>query len=211
MGRVLVFGDEAGDFNFTDKAGSSRYFIVTTVTLPDDSACHALFDLRRSLLWEGSLTRSHFHAHADSYPVRERVFRALDDHEFRVDSIILRKSAASDQIRRDNLRFWKTAWFYLLRHVTPRVAPSALDELFVVAALIETKISRRALREALADVVRQTAANPDSGSAVWATAEDPGLQLADYCCWAIQRKWERGNEDAYERIRDKIASEHRLF
>ena len=210
MARVLIFGDEAGDFNFTRKPGSSRYFIVTTVTLRDDGLCHALLDLRRSLMWEGSMTRSHFHAHADSYATKERVFNLLAGYDFRIDSIILDKTEASSEMQRDNLRVWKTAWFYLLRYVAPRVAPSSRDELTVVAASLNTKISAPSLRAALVDVVDQTALNPQSRAEIWRAAEDPGLQIADYCCWAIQRKWERGQNDAYLRISGKLASEFLL-
>jgi hypothetical protein len=32
------------------------------------------------------------------------------------------------------------------------------------------------------------------------------LQVADYCCWSVCRKWERGNPDAYERLRVKLAA-----
>ena len=210
VARVLVFGDEAGDFNFSRKPGSSRYFIVTTVTLRDDAVCQALFDLRRSMMWEGNLTRSHFHAHADTYATRERVFNLLAGHQFRVDSIVLDKAAASPDMQRDNLRVWKTAWFYLLRYVAPRVAPSVLDELVVVAASLNTKVRGAEQREALADVVGQTVVNPASRAEIWKAAEDPGLQIADYCCWAIQRKWERGDAHASEFISSQIASEFRL-
>ena len=162
-------------------------------------------------MWEGSLTRSHFHAHADTYATKERVYGVLTDHDFRVDSIVLEKARARGRIRGDNLRFWKSAWFFLLRHVAPRVAPSTLDELFVVAALVETRINRSELRGALADVVGQTAVTPRSNSEIWRATEDIGLQVADYCSWAIQRRWERDNDEAYRLIRSRIASEHRLF
>jgi hypothetical protein len=37
-----------------------------------------------------------------------------------------------------------------------------------------------------------------------------GLQVADYCCWAIQRRWERGLDVEYMRIRSAITSEFDL-
>jgi hypothetical protein len=42
---------------------------------------------------------------------------------------------------------------------------------------------------------------------VLANASDPCLWAADYCTWAIQRKWERRDERAYELIAAAVASE----
>lgn len=36
-------------------------------------------------------------------------------------------------------------------------------------------------------------------------------QIADYCSWAIQRKWESGDQRSYDLIRDKIRSEFDAF
>lgn len=32
------------------------------------------------------------------------------------------------------------------------------------------------------------------------------LQVADYCCWSVCRKWEHGNTDEYNRLRMKLAA-----
>ncbi|HEY5286242.1 MAG TPA: hypothetical protein VIJ50_03970 [Solirubrobacteraceae bacterium] len=36
---------------------------------------------------------------------------------------------------------------------------------------------------------------------------EPCLVVADYCTWAIQRRWEREDQRSHELIADKIASE----
>ena len=42
---------------------------------------------------------------------------------------------------------------------------------------------------------------------------DPCLQVADYCAWAIQRRWESGKQDirSYDLIKDRITYEYDLF
>lgn len=40
---------------------------------------------------------------------------------------------------------------------------------------------------------------------------DPGLQVADYCAWAIQRKWERGDTRSYDLIKRRITNEYDLW
>jgi hypothetical protein len=32
------------------------------------------------------------------------------------------------------------------------------------------------------------------------------IQVADYCSWSVFRKWERGNLDAYEQLKQQIAA-----
>ena len=46
------------------------------------------------------------------------------------------------------------------------------------------------------------------GRALW---RDPGLWLADYCAWAILRKWERGDTQWYDVVASKIRSEFDLW
>ncbi len=50
-------------------------------------------------------------------------------------------------------------------------------------------------------------------SDMWSAATSPLLQVADYCAWAVQRKWERNPSDteAYDLIQVKIASEFGVF
>jgi hypothetical protein len=49
------------------------------------------------------------------------------------------------------------------------------------------------------------------GTALWRAAVEPCLQVADYCCWAVHRKWERNDKRSYELISDRIDSEFALF
>jgi hypothetical protein len=42
-------------------------------------------------------------------------------------------------------------------------------------------------------------------------AADPCVQIADYCAWAIQRKWERADERSYRLIAGKIDHEYDLW
>lgn len=38
-----------------------------------------------------------------------------------------------------------------------------------------------------------------------------GLQVADYCCWAVFRKWQRNDMDCYDLIKEGIQSEFDIF
>lgn len=63
----------------------------------------------------------------------------------------------------------------------------------------------------LDDVMRQTIK-----AARWAVEFrpsycDPCLQVADYCAWAIQRKWERADTRSYDMIKHMITREYDLW
>ena len=142
MSRLHIFGDEAGDFNFADVAGASKYFMIVTVTLDDDEAVsHALLRLRRELVWDSVDFSGAFHAHNDPMKIRLRVLETLAKHDFRVDATLLNKGRTNEQLRETNLRFYKTAWFLHLKYVLPHIADPE-DELLVVAATITTDMKK---------------------------------------------------------------------
>lgn len=89
--------------------------------------------------------------------------------------------------------------------------PSARDELFLSAASVGTCARAGAFREAIEDVAQQASPTLDHRVVFWPAAADPCLQVTDYCTWAIQRKWERGDGRSYDLIKDKIASEYELW
>lgn len=212
MARVHLFADEAGNFDFSRKAGASRFYILTTVAFPagHDALATSLRNLRFELAWEGVDFRREFHATDDTVAVRERVFDVLAAHEFRVDATILEKAKARPATRRSDEGFYQNAWYFHLRHVLPGVRRDPSDELHVIAAALGTGRQRRAFMTAAASAVR-IASGANSRVAFWPTATEACLQAADYCAWAIQRKWERGDERPYRLIQDKVAVERNLF
>lgn len=211
MADCFLFADEAGNFDFSRNVGASRYFVLTTVTLPDPTAGMELIRLRHRLLAEGKgPDRGYFHAAEDEQIIRDRVFAALAPHEFRIDATLLEKSKAEPQVRSGHATFYKYAWFYHMKYVAPQIAGSA-DLLAVVGASLGEKKKQRAFRAAILDVARQTSRAGKTRVACWPASCDPCLQIADYCCWAIQRRWERADTRSYVLIADKIKSEFSLF
>ena len=212
MGRVLIFADEAGDFNFSNDPKASEYFILTTVTFFDDfTTCQDLNALRHDLAWSGISHPGAFHATTDKQFIRDRVFQTLAPHDFRVDATILHKRKAQPQIRASRQRFYQYAWFYHLKQLARKICVPG-DEILAVAASIGDKKAREGFHQGVADVVSQTFGGYAAQTTHWPANVDTGLQVADYCCWAIQRKWERLKDSrSYSLIQSKIKSEYDLF
>lgn len=218
MARIFFFADEAGCFNFSRNQGASKYFIVCTIACDDCGALGAaLLNLRRELVWKKAPLREYFHASEDKQEIRNEVFTVLQKHAFTIQATIMEKSKAMPKIRPTNHRFYQYAWFYHFKHVAPKMMPLPIPgqthytEMQLTTASVGTHKGQVAFTAAVNDVVQQVLPNK-----IWATnfcrsIADPCLQAADYCTWAIQKKWEHGNIKSYDLIKNKIVHEADTF
>ncbi|CAN5731828.1 hypothetical protein BH18ACT13_BH18ACT13_02050 [soil metagenome] len=205
MADRYVFADEAGNFDFSTGAGATRYFILTTITTDDCSLGQELLDLRRSLAWDGIYLDRVLHATEDDQAVRDRVFALLQQASFRIDATILEKRKAQPHLQSEQ-GIYKMAWYLHFKYVAPRII-TRHDRLLVTAASLGTKKKRSLFHRAIDDVVFQVAPTLSHRVAFWPFASDPCLQVADYCTWAIQRKWEGGDSRSHVLLANKIKSE----
>jgi hypothetical protein len=210
VGRMYVFADEAGNFDFKAGGGASRYFIIGTVSARNPDVGNRLLELRRELAWQGIALESTFHATQDLQLVRDQVFQLLQNETFRFDVTILDKRKTIPKLQADQERFYKQAWYLHFKYVCPQIVRPR-DQLMVVAASIGTKKRRRIIRLAIEDVVAQVAPCRRWEVAFWPSESDPCLQVADYCTWAVQRLYEAGDARSYALIQAKIASEFQPF
>lgn len=84
------------------------------------------------------------------------------------------------------------------------------DDLLVTAASIGTKKKRMTFCRELDDVMLRTV-EPSWAVDFRPSQCDPCLQVADYCAWAIQRKWERLDRRSYDLISHQITYEYDLW
>lgn len=209
MALRYLFLDESGNFDFTPKG--TRYFALTSVGVDDCHCGNELVELRRMLVWQGIDLVQEFHATEDYQHVRNRVFESISRHELRIDSTIVEKSKVADHLRANEHRFYKQVLYSHLRHIVPQFIRSN-DNLLVVCAALGTRRDREIHRANLQDVIEQV--QPPGNMirfAFWPAAIEPCLQIADYCSWAVHRKWERNDERSYALISDMIVSEFDLF
>jgi len=207
--RHHIFADETGCFAFNRSHRSSRYFILCSILTDSPDIGTQLLELRRELAWQG-LCEGVFHATTDKQLVRDQVFSLISKMEFRIDATILEKSKSQPQLRVDELRFYKHAWLYHLKYTAPHFTTTG-DELVLTAASMGTKKKKSAFIDALNDVVGQSLSGVKTQTLFWSADSDPCLQIADYCAWALSRKWERDDTRSYDLISDKIVREYDLF
>ena len=208
---LYVFLDEGGDLNFSHTG--SRFFTLTTVTkarpFPWD---HPLVALKYDLL-ELGLDIEYFHASEDRQAVRDRVFARIAESltELRLDSLIVEKRKTGPALKGEE-HFYPRMIGYLLRYVLERCNLASFAEVIVTTDSIPVKRKRNAVEKA----VKQTlSAMLPQGTKYrvlhHASKSCASLQVADYCNWAVFRKWERGDSRSYDIIRAALRSEFEIF
>lgn len=210
MPDTFVFADEAGCFTFNREPNVSRYFILCTVLMDDCSISSDLLSLRRALAWEGAELGDYFHASSDKQAVRDRVFAVLAGKVFSVQATIMEKAKAQPHIRETKTIFYQYAWYYHYRYgISPLLTTGS--ETLVTTASLGVKREKVAFQKAVADVMRQTSRHSLWRADFLPAQADPCLQVADYCAWAIMRKWERQDSRSYDLIRDRITYERDMW
>ena len=212
MGNIFLFADEAGDFTFKKKNGASKYFILCTVSAKEWRVSDKLLHLRRNIALSGKKTKDYelLHAASDMQEHRDRVFDILSEQDFRIDSTIIEKSKSHPSIREDDHSFYKFAWKYHFQHVGP-IHAKTCDKMLVTAAALGQKRTRGAFKQGVNDTVQSILPRNKWEVLFMDSPKDPLLWAADYCAWAIQRKWEREDSRSFELIKNKVATEFNIF
>jgi len=209
--RKYLFADEAGDFEFARKQNVSRYFIVCSVTCDGCELGHELLNLRRELAWEKhEHLGDYFHASEEKQEIRNYVFELIQQADIRIDATIMEKSKAQPKTRISDARFYQYGWFFHFKNIAREILKPD-DELLLTAASIGTKKARATFTATVNDVVQQVARSNKWATCFCPASVDPCLQVADYCTWAIQRKWERQDLRSYDLIKSKIVREYDLW
>ena len=216
MSNLFLFMDEAGDFSFN--RNGSHYLVFTCLsTVMPSSLSHGMSGVRYSLHQRG-FPLQRFHAAEDKQAVRDRVFPILSaSTDFELDSEIVEKRKTHEILQSE--RLYSRVYGILLRYVLKRQQLLArfqvdrIDSVHIICDTVPNKRKRKAMEGSLK--MEASACLRDWGiqySVVFHnSAAHHYLQAADYCGWAIFRKWERSDLRSYELIREKIHSEYEVF
>lgn len=204
MPQVYVFADESGNLDFSPTG--TRYFVLTTVTAESCDVGDALLQVRRTLARTGIGLNEELHCAENSLAVRKPVFETIRGLNFRVDATIIEKCQVHPAYRPTEARFYHFAWYEHMRRIITDIVTDE-DKLLVIAAALYTKRVREEFWRGVTDAVSWLVPKVERRVAFWAAGGDPCLQLADYCAWAVFRKWERSDTAYHEYIADKLVTE----
>ncbi len=206
MAILYTFIDESGNLDFS--ASGTKYFILTGFsTFDPNSLATDFYRLKHDLLSNGH-ELEYFHATEDRQTVRDEVFEKLSHHTFDIDAVVIEKAKIYTSLRRLEY-FYPKICSILLNYIVQRYLWKGIDEFVIyTAALFSTKGKREALTKGIKKGIVSTAGKGKRHHVLHHSAmSHVCLQAADYCAWAIYRKWESDDYRSYSLIRRWVRSE----
>ena len=205
------------------EAGCSKFFMIGLADIADAPAMKADFDALRAQVIndpflkklrqfkpERKETSVCFHATVDPVEVRWEVYKILLRHDFRFTAVIKSKRTVLEYVKSRNQQN-KDYWYHedeLYDFILRRLLKERLhqhDEYRVIFAIRGNKKRsaefRAAIEQARAAFLRTNQISSLSAVEVIPaySREEAGLQVVDYCLWALQRVCERPDEAGCDR------------
>ena len=208
---LYPFLDEGGNLDFSKNG--TKYFVLSSLAKERPFyAGKELIELKYDLVELGT-NLEYFHAAEDRQAVRNAVFAIIAKYleGVRVDSLIVEKRKTGPALQPVEY-FYPRMLGYLLRYVLGKISLSDFQEVIVFTDRVPVNKHREAvekavkvtLAEALPAGTRFRVYHHDSKSNL-------DLQIADYCNWAIYRKWNSGDDRSYNVIGPVVRSEFEIF
>jgi len=208
---LYVFLDEGGNFDFS--ANGTKYVTLTAVSQQRPFSWFSeLADLRYDYL-ESGLDIERFHAAEDRQAVRDTVFEIIAKHtgSLRIDALIVEKRKTGPVLQPIEA-FYPRMLGYLLRYVLEGEMRKGHTQVVVITDTLPHRKKRESIRKAVQQTMATMAPAGVAYQILHHTSQSCiGLQVADYCNWAIYRKWADCDERSYAGIRVAIASEFDIF
>jgi hypothetical protein len=208
---LYVFLDESGNLDFTNMG--TRYFIIGSVTIERPFHPYGdLAELKYDLAEQGTALE-YFHASENAQRVRNQVFTVIQKHlnGIAIDSTIVEKRKTHPTLQ-ELEKFYPKMLGYHLRYVLEQHRLAEYGGVLIYTDRLPIKRKREAIEKAvkqtLSDMLQNTVnyrlLHHDSKS-------NFNLQIADYCTWAIYRKWDNNDERSYALVSRAVRSEFDIF
>jgi len=207
---AYIFLDESGDLGF--KKTSSKWFLFTIALTSEPRSLERV----TKKIWR-NLRKKHkrmgeLHAYHADKNTRLRMLKSLNEvQDLRVMCIILNKHKVYVDLQsQKNYLYNYTANILLDRLHTKEIL--SVNE--PIHLYIDRKDTKKYLRENFVNYLSDSMKKRRDCRfevQLHASFENKSLQAVDFISWAIFRKYERGDFEFYEIIKDKIVDERPLF
>ena len=205
VSTLHLYLDEAGDFNFSPTG--SKYYIFTVAWTTDPSPmARDLARLRFSLLKQGHDIAS-FHATEDKQVHRNAVVNVLLQHSnWWYAALVVEKSKVNPTLREEHNFYPKFASMVLRFVFKNRRWTTNATRVLTFTDRLPVRKHREAVSAAFKYSCRR-----DLGKLPFNIYHHPResnywLQVVDYCCWAVQRKWARNDVRTYSQLSSRLTT-----
>lgn len=208
---LYIFIDEGGNLDFSPSG--TKYFVLSGISQERPFDIYEdLTNLKYDLLEQG-LDIEYFHASEDKQKIRDLVFNIIKKYltKLRLDSLVVEKRKTGTTLQVDE-RFYPEMLGYLLKYVVERYDLSIVKQVLIFT----DKIPLNSKREAIEKAIKTTLKHKLPSGVAYKTFHHSSksnfnLQIADYCNWAVYRKWESADERSYQYIKEFLKSEFDIF
>lgn len=201
---VFLFFDESGNFDFS--VGGTPYLVFGVLTTRSPGPLlRPLSDLRYELLASGVEIEA-FHATEDKQAVRNRVFeiiKAARDVAF--DALVIEKRKVDPKLYEPS-RFYPEFAHTLLKDVLARYRDPQ-ERIVIVTDRLPVSSTRNAVEKAFKTYIRQNFEGRVFSILHHASSSHACLQAADYCTWAVYKKWRDSEVRPYNEMKHLIKGE----
>ena len=208
---AYIFLDESGNFDFG--ASGTRYLVLTSVGMCRPFPAGDRLDDYKYHCIETGTDIEHFHCYADRWGVRHAVFDliAADLDNMRIHSVVIEKATTVPTMR-ETTRLYQWMLGYLLGKALSEELNAGAKDVIVITDTIPVNKKRKAVEKSIQRALASKQ-RPNVAYRIFhhQSRSHYGLQVADYCCWAIFRKWERGDSSWYDRIKPAVRGEFNVF
>jgi hypothetical protein len=208
---LYIFLDEGGNFDFSP--GGTRHYTITAVSKVRPFLIEsALLDVKYDLA-EVGFCPEFFHASEDMQDKRNKVFGAIKEHlsTIRIDSIVIEKPKTGPYLQAEE-RFYPRMMGYLLDYIL--IKGHNMDNyrgVVVITDSIPVKKKNSTVEKSLKTFLAKKLEGKFYSILHHSSKSCIGLQIADYCNWAIYRKWEKKDLRSYDLVQPAIRSEFEIF
>lgn len=210
-GCAYIFLDESGNFDFGPNG--TRYFLLSSVGMRRPFRMLQAFDDYRHDCLEQGRNVEYFHCSRDRGEVRRNVFNVIAGYmnEIHIHSLLVEKARINPSLRK-NARFYPEMLGKLLKVAIPHELKEGAEEVLVITDMIPVNRKRQAVEKAVQTTLIKTLP-PSMRYRVLhhQSRSHYGLQVADYCCWAIFRKWQKGDVRYYDHIAPALRGEFEVL
>jgi len=219
MRTLFIFIDESGNFDFSPKG--TKYFILSAVSTLNPLGKEKLEEIKYDLMKNGT-NLEYFHATEDKQVVRNKVYSFIENlKDIEIDSVIAQKNKTNPSLYvstkkkkpKKGEKLYTLALQTLLQYIFRRYNNSAeVDQVVIVLSSIFDLNKRELIKKTIKIYLKQIFSNPFY-LYFHQNRSDKNTQIADYCCWAIYKKWTDGEIRPYSAVNkgNKIKSEFDIF
>ncbi len=205
-----IFLDESGDLGFSKK--SSRWFILTIVLTSNHRKIEKCVKKVHKKLKKKYKKVRELHAyHADSV-TKKRVLRFLaETNDLKVFCIVLNKKKVYVDLRKQKNYLYNYTANILLDRIHNK---NILDSKEKIEIVIDQRETNKFLKSNFENYLKNNLAkkgNSNFDIKIKPSHAEKCLQAVDFISWAIFRKYERGDYEYYEIIKEKIIEENLLY